>query len=128
LAINTTVKHRLWIQLPDSFRQPRQSCLDHFLIHLSPHLCHYHDSHHPPLLHSFTPGSKPTFSTNPTRVLLLPWTAFTIAALTGPDRAYHASRFFVRFFFIFFCLFRVVDLGYTSDFYYTLNTQYHIVS
>jgi len=32
----------------------------HLVIHLSTHLCH-----HPSLLHSFTPGSKPTFSTNP---------------------------------------------------------------
>jgi len=30
-----------------------------FLIHLSAHLCHHHHSHHPSLLHSFTPGSKP---------------------------------------------------------------------
>jgi len=35
----------------------------YFLIHLSAHLCHHHHSHHPSLLHSFTPGSKPTFST-----------------------------------------------------------------
>ena len=32
----------------------------HFLIHSSAHLCHQH-SHHPSFLHSFTPGSKPTF-------------------------------------------------------------------
>jgi len=36
----------------------------HLLIHLSAHLCHHHHSHHQSLLHSFTPGSKPTFSTN----------------------------------------------------------------
>ena len=70
-----------------------------FLIHLSAHLCHHCHSHHPSLIHSFTPGSKPTFSTNlPTLILLLPWTAFTI---TGPDRTYHASRFiFSSFFFL----------------------------
>ena len=37
----------------------------HFLICLSAHLCHHHHSHRPSLLHSFTPGSKPTFSTYP---------------------------------------------------------------
>jgi len=47
-----------------------------FLIHfhLSTHLCHHPHSHHPSLLHSFTPGSKRTFSTNPShlnRLLLL---------------------------------------------------------
>jgi len=39
--------------------------------------------------HSFTPGSKPTFSTNPSHLnTSSTWTAFTI---TGPDRTYHAS-------------------------------------
>ena len=42
------------------------------LIHLSAHLYHHHQSHHPSsLLHSFTPGSKPTFSTNPSHLRLL---------------------------------------------------------
>ena len=36
----------------------------HLLIHLSTHLSHHPRSHHPSLLHSFTPGSKPTFTTN----------------------------------------------------------------
>jgi len=40
----------------------------HFLIHSSAHLCHQH-SHHPSFLHSFTPGSKPTFSTNSLHVM-----------------------------------------------------------
>ena len=45
----------------------------HLLIHLSTHLCHHPHSRHPSLLHSFTPGSKHTFSTNPShRRLLLP--------------------------------------------------------
>ena len=39
----------------------------HFLVHLSTHLCHHPHSRHP-LLHSFTPGSKPTFSTNPSHL------------------------------------------------------------
>jgi len=59
---------RCWNKLPDSFRQPRQSCPIHLLIHLSAHLCHHHHSHHLSLLHSFTPGSKPTFSTNPSHL------------------------------------------------------------
>jgi len=40
------------------------------LTHLSAHLYHHHHSHHPSL-HSFTPGSKPTFSTNPSHLRLL---------------------------------------------------------
>jgi len=45
----------------------------HLLIHLSPHLYYHHHSHHLSLLHSFTPGLKPTFSTNPSHPgLLLP--------------------------------------------------------
>ena len=43
----------------------------HILIHLSAHPYYYHHSHHPSLLHSFTPGSKPTFSTNPSYLRLL---------------------------------------------------------
>jgi len=67
------------------------SLASHFLIHLSAHLCHHHHSHHPSLLHSFTPGSKPTFSTNPSHLN----TFSTLDCLhdhgTGPDL--HASRF-----------------------------------
>jgi len=43
----------------------------HLLIHLSAHLYYHHHSRHPSLLHSFTPGSKPTFSTNPSHLRLL---------------------------------------------------------
>ena len=43
----------------------------HLLIQLSSHLCHHHHSHHPSLLHCFTPGSKPTFSTNPSHLRFL---------------------------------------------------------
>ena len=43
----------------------------HLLIHLSAHLYYHHHSHHPSLLHSFAPGSKPTFSTNPSHLRLL---------------------------------------------------------
>jgi len=45
----------------------------HLLIHFSTHLYHHPHSRHPSLLLSFTPGSKPTFSTNPShRRFLLP--------------------------------------------------------
>ena len=37
----------------------------HLLIRLSADLYYHHHSHHPSLHHSFTLGSKPTFSTNP---------------------------------------------------------------
>jgi len=40
------------------------------LTHLSAHLYHHH-SHNPSLLHSFTSGSKCTFSTNPSNLRLL---------------------------------------------------------
>jgi len=49
----------------------------HLLIHLSTHLSHHPRCLHPSLLHSFTPGSKPTFSTNPCylRFFFAYWTA-----------------------------------------------------
>jgi len=57
----------------------------HLLIHLSTHICHHPHSRHPSLLHSFTPGSKPTFSTNPShRRFLLP-TGLPHDNGTGPD-------------------------------------------
>ena len=65
----------------------------HLLIHLSTHLCHHPHSRHPSLLHSLTPGSKPTFSTNPShRRFLLP-TGLPHDNGTGPDRTYHAHHF-----------------------------------
>jgi len=42
----------------------------HLLIHLSTHLSQHPRSHYPSLLHSFTPGSKLTFSTNPSHLTL----------------------------------------------------------
>jgi len=57
----------------------------HLLIHLSTHLSHHPCSRHPSLLHSFTPGSKATFSTNPFhRRSLLP-TELPHDNGTGPD-------------------------------------------
>jgi len=81
--------------------------LIHLLIHFSTHLCHHPHSRQPSLLHSFTAGSKPTFSTNPPHGrFLLPTGLLTI---TGLDRTYHAHHFIFSFAFYFFCLFRVVD-------------------
>ena len=81
----------------------------HLLIHLSADLCHHHHSHHPSLLHSFTPGSKPTFSTNPSHPKY-----FFYPGL--PSRSRNQTRlnvlvelFIARFFSFIFCLFRVVD-------------------
>jgi len=86
-----------WNQLHDSFCQPRQSCLDsppHSLVSssLSSSL----------LSSSITPGSKRTFSTNPSHLN----TSSIMDCLhdqgTVPSRTYHASRFiFSSFFFNF---------------------------
>jgi len=43
----------------------------HLLIHLSAHLYYHHHSRPPSLLHFFAPGSKPTFSTNPSHLRLI---------------------------------------------------------
>jgi len=95
----------------------------YLLIHFSTHLCHHPHSRHPSLLHSFTPGSKPTLSTNPShRRFLLP--ILDCLTITGLDRTYNAHHFF-KFHILIFCLFRVVDkAGYPSPFYCTLNTHY----
>ena len=59
----------------------------HFLIDLSAHVCHHHHSGHPQL-HSFTAGSKPTFSTNPSHLN----TSSPLDHGTGPDQTCHACR------------------------------------
>ena len=43
----------------------------YLLIHLSAYLYYYHHSHQPSLFHFFTPGSKLTFSINPSHLRLL---------------------------------------------------------
>jgi len=77
----------------------------------------------------FTPGSKPTFSTNPShrRFLLPTWLLHDNG--TGRNQIYHAHHFIFSFhILIFFSLFRVVDkAGCPSAFYCTLNTHYRIV-
>jgi len=56
---------RLGINSPIYFVSLASPVSIHLLIHSSAHLRHHHHSQHPSLLHSFTPGSVPTFSTNP---------------------------------------------------------------
>jgi len=57
----------------------------HFLIHLSTHLSHHHHSRHPAFLHSFIPGSKPTFSSNPSHLKFLLPTGLPHGNGTGLD-------------------------------------------
>jgi len=59
---------RLCNQLRDSFLSLASHVSTHFLMHLSAHLCHHHHSYHPSLFCSFTPGSKPTLSANPSHL------------------------------------------------------------
>jgi len=68
----------------------------HLLIHLSTHLCRHPHSRHPLLLHSFTPGSKPTFSTNPSHRRFLLSTGLPHDNGTGPDLS--RSSFYFLFF------------------------------
>jgi len=82
---------RLWNQLPDSLHHHHHHFVGpvsiHLLIHLSTRLCYHPHTHHPSLFHSFTPGSKPTFSTNPYHLnrLLLPIGLPFPDNGTGPD-------------------------------------------
>ena len=77
----------------------------HLFIHLSIHLCSHPHSQHSSLLHFFTPGSKPTFSANPShlnRRLSPHWTACTTMGL---DRTYHAHQIILSFSVYFFVYF-----------------------
>ena len=74
----------------------------HLLIHFSTHLCHYPHSRHRSLLHSFTPGSKSTFSTNPShRCFFLP-TGLRHDNGNGPDLSHSLFLFLVRHFYFLF--------------------------
>ena len=65
----------------------------HLLIHFSTHLCHHPHSRRPSLLHCFTPGSKPTFSTNPFhRRFLLPTGLLHDNGIGPTYHAYHYGR------------------------------------
>jgi len=78
----------------------------HLLIHLSAHLCHHPHSHHPSVLYSFTTGSKPTFSTNPSHLNTssTPNCLFTITG-RSPDQIDHVSLFIFSAFFSLIFLF-----------------------
>ena len=76
---------RLWNQLPDLFRQPHHSRLDSPSHPLLNYLCHHPHSRHPSLLHSSTPGSKPTFTTNPSHLKLFLPTGLPHDKWTGLD-------------------------------------------
>jgi len=71
-----------------------------FLIHLSTHLSRHPRSHHALLLHSFTPGSKANFSTNPFHLRLL--YVLDCPMIMGLDQTYHAHHFIFSFTFQFF--------------------------
>ena len=62
---------------------------------MSTHLSHHPRSRHPSLLHSFTPGSKPTFSTNPFHLRL--FHLLDCLMITGLDRSYHAFTLIILF-------------------------------
>ena len=84
---------RLSNQLPNSLRVSLTTFVSiYLLIHLSTHLL-LSRSRHPSLLHSFTSGSKPTFSTNPSRS----WDRTGLIMLV--------DLFLVRFFSVIFFLF-----------------------
>ena len=90
---------RLWNQLPDSFRQPHHCRLDsppHPLLNSSLSSSTLSSSITPSRhswLHSFTPGSKPTISTNSSHLRLLLPTGLSHDNGTGPDLS--RSSFYV---------------------------------
>ena len=99
---------RLWNQLPGSFRQPRQSCLDsppHSLVSSSLLSSPLSSSITPSLFHS-------RLKTLPFQQILSTLDFFHLPDClhdNGMDRTYHAHGFIFSFTFYFFCLFRVVD-------------------
>ena len=99
--------HKMWVHLHrlglgerhrasmPSLHHSHHSCLDsppHPLLNSS---LSSSPSRHPSLLHSFTPGSKPTFST------ILPTVDFfyllDCLTITGPDRTHYAHHFIFSF-------------------------------
>ena len=101
----------------------------HLLIHFSTHLCHHPHSRHPSLLHSFTPGSKPTFTTNPShRRFLLP-TGLPHDNGTGPDLSRSSFLFLVsHFIFLFIPCGRLSWLPVSFILHVKYTLSYHIVS
>jgi len=72
----------------------------HLFIHLSARLCYHHRSHHPSLLHSFTPDSTNLSHLN---------TSSTLDCLSRWRDRTGLIMLLGSFFFIFFCLFCMVD-------------------
>ena len=71
----------------------------HLLIHLSAHLYYHHQFTTLIIHHSFTPGSKPTFSTNPSHLRFLLPTGLPSWQWdwTGPIMLYDAHHFIFGF-------------------------------
>jgi len=67
----------------------------HLLIHLLTRLSHHPHLRHSSLLHSFIPGSKPTFSTNPFHLDF--FFLLDCLVIMGLDRTYHAYHFIFSF-------------------------------
>ena len=70
----------------------------HLLIHFSTHLSHHPHSRHRSLLLSFTPGTKPTFSTNPSHLRFLLPTGLPHDNGTGLDLLRSSFYFLVSHF------------------------------
>ena len=88
---------RLWNQLPDSFRQPRQSCLaspPHSLVSSSLLSSPLSSSITPSLFHSWL---KTNLFNNSSHLRLLLPTGSTAFMTTGLNRTYHAHRFIFSF-------------------------------
>jgi len=97
----------------------------HLLIHLSSHLSHHPCSRHPSLLHSFTRGSKPTFSTNPSHLRFLVPTG-----LPHDNGTYHAHdfSFSFTFYFLFIPCGRLSWLPVSLSLHVKYTLSYRIVS
>jgi len=97
LTFGTSSSHRPWwrVQRCRGLHTTGFVYCCYFLINLSTHLSHHPSSRHPSLLHSFTPGSKPTFWTNHSHFSFTYW--------TRPDLL--RSSFYFQFHILFFVYF-----------------------
>ena len=80
----------------------------HLLVHLSTHLSHHPRSRHRSLLHSFIPGSKPTFSTNPYHLRLL-----LLTGLPSRQRDWTGLITLISLFLVSHFIFFVYSMWYT---------------
>ena len=98
----------------------------HLLIYFSTHLCHHPHSRHPSFLQSFTPGSKPTFSTNPSHSTYLLPIGLPHDNWTGPDVS--RSSFYFLFHILMFLFIPCSRLSWLPvRFLMHVNTHYRIV-